>query len=93
MRWLAHQAHGFFGFSPGETPQPRWHGTMDIEEAFTAAGDVREAFFRWMSWPDSPPLSGGVLDAWPARLAEGLAFARREWKCVQAYVSHTTKKG
>ena len=91
MTWASHQSAGFFGFTPGETPQPRWQHVVDVEEAFEAAHDVREAFMRWMQWPDDAPFSGGVLDAWPARMADGLAFAKREWRAVQANESQQHK--
>jgi hypothetical protein len=39
-----------------------------------------------MRWPELPPFTGGVLDAWPAREADGLAFAKREWALVQSYL-------
>jgi len=39
-----------------------------------------------MKWPDSPPFAGGVLTDWPALEADALAFARREWAVVQAYL-------
>lgn len=90
MTWLAHQAHGFFGFSADG--QPRWKGAVDVEEAMAEVGDVVDAFFAWLSWQDAPPFTGGVLDAWPARMAQGLAMAKREWAAIQAHVRKQAKQ-
>lgn len=58
---------------------------MDIDKALAATEGIREAFWRWMKW-DAPPYSGGVLTDWPAREADALAFAKREWAVVRAYL-------
>jgi hypothetical protein len=59
---------------------------VDIKEALAATEGLRERFWKWMQWPEAPPFSGGVLDAWPARDADALAFMKREWRVVQAYL-------
>lgn len=84
MTWEAHQARGVFGFGPDK--QPRWSAKVDIEKALAESEGLRESFWRWMKWPDSPPFDGGVLTDWPAREADALAFARREWRAVQEYL-------
>lgn len=86
MTWEAHQGHGFFGFSPDK--QPRWRAVVDVEQAIEESAALREAFWKWMRWPDAPPFSGGVLTEWPAREADGLAFARMEWRTVQAHLKN-----
>ena len=45
-----------------------------------------EAFTTMRNWQGQAPFSGGVLDAWPARMTDGLAFAAAEWRAGQAYV-------
>lgn len=57
-----------------------------------ATQDIRNAFWRWQAFPEAQPFSGGVLDAWPQRMAEALAFAKREWAVVVAYVTEQSKK-
>lgn len=59
---------------------------VDIREALAGSEGLRDLFWRWMRWPEAPPFTGGVLDAWPAREAEGLSFARREWAMVRSYL-------
>lgn len=74
--------------------QPRWTGSktdpnwavVDIGEAIAESEGLRDLFWRWMRWPDSPPFAGGVLTDWPARDADALAFARAEWRAVQTYL-------
>ena len=93
MTWETHQAHGFFGFTLTRTgPQPRWRHKVEVEQALQAAPDIREAFFAWLSWPEAQPFSGGLLDAWPARMARGLGFCRREWAAVKAFLESEGKE-
>lgn len=94
MTWHAHLAAGFFGFSPGETPQPRWRASkVDFGEVQREVGDILEAWWRWLAWQDvAPPFAGGVLDEWPARLRDGLAVCRREWTAIQQYLQHERKR-
>lgn len=73
---------------PRVPPQPRHTEKVDIDEAFAAAGDILEVFSRCLQWPTAQPFSGGVWDAWPARLTEGLAFCRGEWTAVGAFLKH-----
>ena len=65
---------------------------MDIADACARVADVLDAFWATVRWPDAPPFSGGVLDAWPARLADGLGLARQEWAAVTAYVQHEAQQ-
>lgn len=46
--------------------------------------DVLEVWQAVAAWPDAPPLTGGVWDEWPARLAQGLAVCRRETVAIRA---------
>lgn len=87
--WQAHQRQGFFGWTvQAPSPQPRWASVVDIADACEAVADILEAFWSTVRWPNAPPFSGGVLDAWPHRMAEGLALAREEWAAVTAYARH-----
>ena len=71
----------------------RWKGKVDITKALAESEGFRESFWRWMKWPDAQPFSGGVAD-WPAREADALAFAKQEWRAVQAYLkSLEVKRG
>lgn len=90
MTWEAHLCAGFFGFSPGDTPQPRWQGVAQdvLERAHAAVGDVLEVWWRWLPWEDVAPPFPGAVEEWPARLAAGLATCRREWAAVQAHHQH-----
>lgn len=90
MTWETHQGRGFFGFS--YDGNPRWSEQVNIREALAESEGFREAFWKWMQWPESPPFSGGVLTDWPAREADALAFARREWRVVQAYLTSLEAK-
>lgn len=98
MTWETHQGHGFFGLNPWDN-QPRWCGTkeepnrgrVDIDEALAESEGFRERFWKWVKW-DAPPYSGGVLTDWPARDADALAFAKREWAVVQAYLKSLEAK-
>lgn len=84
---------GFFGFTPEwddkgkpKAPQPRHRGVVDIDEAHRAVADVLAVWRSVSLWPDAPPFTGGVWDAWPKRLAEGVAFLKAEAAVVQAYL-------
>ena len=92
MKWQADQRAGFFGWDvptrKGVAPQPRVFGRVDIDEAMAAVGDIIEAWRRCVAWPEAAPFSGGVLDSWPARMADGLAVCRAEFEAVMAYHRH-----
>lgn len=66
---------------------------LDLDAAFEEVDDVLQAFLTMRKWQGQAPFSGGVLDAWPARGADGLAFAAAEWRVVQAYVRQQLKGG
>lgn len=89
------QALGRFGFTvqPKKdgrpvAPQYRHKGVVDIDEAHAEVGDILAVWRATSSWPDAPPFTGGVWDAWPARVAAGLAFLRSEVGAVTAYLRH-----
>lgn len=92
MKWEADQRSGWFGWTAparkGEAPQPRHVAAVDIDEALAAVGDILDAWRACVAWPDAPPFSGGVLDSWPARMAEGLAVCRAEFEAVMMYRRH-----
>lgn len=66
---------------------------LELDAAFREVDDVLQAFLATRNHPGAPAYSGGVLDAWPARGADGLAFAATEWRMVQAYVRQQLRKG
>ena len=90
--WMAHQRQGFYGWTVGgTTPQPRWAGRVDVGTACARVADVLEVWWAVMRWPEAPPYSGGVMDAWPNRMAEALAVAKAEWQAVTAYLRHEAR--
>jgi hypothetical protein len=69
----------------------RWREVLDIDEALDASEEVLARFWSTLAWPEQAPFSGGVLDAWPARLTDGLALCRSEWAAVKAAVAAEEK--
>ncbi len=88
--WERHLAAGFFGFSPGETPQPRWQHVpaLDWDEVGERVGDVLAAWWRWLPGEDVAQPFPGAVEEWPRRLADGLAVCRREWAAIQQHHQH-----
>lgn len=78
---------------PGSPPQMRWRARVDIDDALNASEEVLSRFWPMLAWPEQAPFSGGVLDAWPSRLTEGLALCRAEWAAVKAAVAAEEKGG
>lgn len=87
-------------------PQPRWKsrrsqdGAPDaafvaacasIESAIVAVTDVLAVWREVAQWPDAQPFTGGVFDAWPHRLARGLAVCRAEAQAVRDYLTSQQK--
>lgn len=88
---------GFFGYSTSgkkdESPQPRHRARVDIRQAISAS-EVLMGFWReTRKHPDAPPLSGGVLDAWPAYLVDALAIADEEFQVVCGFMNHEAPRG
>lgn len=86
---------GFFGFTVRRDAKgkptgldPRHRGVIDIDEAHREVADVLAVWRSVSLWGDAPPFTGGVWDAWPKRLAEGVAFLRSEARAVMAYLQH-----
>ena len=75
----------------GLSPQPRHKTRLDPLEAVAAVQDILEVWHRVSQWPDAQPISGGVWDAWPARLADGLAICRDEAAAVRSYLVHESE--
>lgn len=101
MTWEHHLGLGFFGFNGGTGM--RWvvreglesaFETVrdDLSHAFDEVQDVIDAFFRTLNFPESPAFTGGVLDAWPARMVDGLGIARREWQAVQSHHAYLERE-
>jgi hypothetical protein len=57
---------------------------VDLDEALRESREVLNLW--WVARQhEAPPLSGGVLDAWPAWLAEALAVCRDEESAVTLF--------
>lgn len=71
----------------GEAEQPRWTTTLDIDEAFAdpAVATVLDAWASARMY-EAPAYSGGVLDAWPALMVDGLAVCRSEESVISDFV-------
>lgn len=89
---------GFFGFTTQpmkdgkpQPAQPRHRGAVDIDEAYREVGDVLSVWRATSAWSDAAPFSGGVWDAWPQRIAQGLAFLKAEARAVQAYLQEVAR--
>jgi hypothetical protein len=71
----------------GQTEQPRWtERAVDIDEAL-AHWQVAAVLERWGSarMHEAPAYSGGVLDAWPAVMVDGLAVCRSEEQAIDDF--------
>lgn len=87
---------GFFGYVRGFTrndkkktevpPQPLHRARVDLDVALESVGEILERWWSVAAWPEAPAFSGGVLDAWPSRIADGLAVCRSEWAAVQSFL-------
>lgn len=89
MTWASHQRSGYFGERPPvekeSAPQPIHMAVVDIDDAIEEASPLLEAWWHVRKHPDSPPFSGGVYDAWPARDADVCAVARDEERRIWDY--------
>lgn len=92
---------GFFGFTltrtvtngkPAVSAQPRFKAVVNLEEAHARVADITSVWREVARWGDAAPFSGGVFDAWPRRIAQGLAFLRGESKAVESYLMHLEAK-
>lgn len=96
--WKAVQASGYFGLVPppleavakakkaGSTPpppQPKHRGVVDLDEAWSDVGEAMVWCAEARRLPDTAPLSGGVLDAWPAWLVDALDIFDTECRAVR----------
>lgn len=93
MKWEQDQADGFLGWEPpkkGAAAQPRWtDAKVDIEEALTDP-QTSAVLGRWVSARlyEGPAYSGGILDAWPALMVDGLAACRQEARAIDDWRRH-----
>ena len=69
----------------------RWRARVDLDDAREAVQDVLARWWTVLQWPDAQPYSGGVLDAWPARISDGLVICRQEWAAVMEMVKEEGK--
>lgn len=42
--------------------------------------------------PESPPFTGGVLDAWPAYAVDSLGICRQELSMIRMHINREAKK-
>lgn len=88
---------GFFGFNPpeseGQAAQPRWRKRVRIEEALSYSRDAVQIWLRSRSYPDIPLYSGGLLDAWPARVVEEQSVLREEWLVIKEFLASGGDRG
>lgn len=90
MKWEADQREEVFGWVPprkrGEEPQPRWEARVDIEAAL-ADLQVTAVLDVWSSarMHEAPAYSGGVVDAWPAVMVDGLGICRTEEQAIDLF--------
>lgn len=59
---------------------------VNIVEALEVATPLLEPWWSVRKWPDAPPFSGGVYDAWPARDSDVCAVARDEEEAIWAFI-------
>lgn len=61
---------------------------MDIDEAFgdSQTSAVLEAWVTVRAYEHAPAFSGGVLDAWPALMADGLAACASEESAIRDFM-------
>jgi hypothetical protein len=71
----------------GQTEQPRWRGKLDhIDEALRHRQVVDVLSVWWTArLHEAPAYSGGVVDAWPVMMAEGLAICRAEEEAIDRF--------
>lgn len=71
----------------GQSEQPRWlEQRIDIEEAI-GHWEVAAVLERWFTARrhEAAAYSGGVLDAWPAVMVDGLAICQDEEQRIDAW--------
>jgi len=86
---------GWFGFTvtAGDAPpQPRHRAVVNIDEAHASVADVLTVWRSTSLFPDAPAFTGGVFDAWPHRIAQGLALLRAESQALQMYLMKLKKE-
>lgn len=75
------QRIGYFGWQEqtnGAAPQPLYKAKVDIKRAVAESADLMDLWTQMQKYPEAPPFSGGVLDAWPAEAVDAIAIAREE---------------
>jgi hypothetical protein len=87
---------GFFGYQAKhgkQAAQPLHAKVVDIDEALADASVAVGLWFRSLSAPNAPALSGGCLDAWPAAMLDAFAVCRSEEMAVEAYLAAEARHG
>ena len=98
MKWEADQRDGTIGWNPpkrqGEEPQSRMRATVDIDEALTDAKTLAVLDVWWdVRAHEAPAFSGGVRDAWPALMVEGLAVCKAESMAIGDFTRWEAARG
>jgi len=91
LKWEADQRDGFFGWEAGESGQPLHWARVDVREALGESREVLEMWRETQKHPDAQPFTGGMLDAWPAWAADGLAIARIEVQRIRSYLQEARR--
>lgn len=96
MIWEQDQRNGFFGWAVSEkegvAAQPLHKGTVDVHEAVVESRDLMQLWSTTQQHPDSPPFTGGVLDAWPAFAVDALAICRLETQRIRSHIDAGRKR-
>lgn len=86
--WEAHRRAGYFGrgLRDGQDgPRHFYEGDISPRDFDAKVGDVLAAWWEWAPWVETAPPFPGAVFEWPARVADGLAVARSEWRAIQSW--------
>lgn len=59
---------------------------VDMPRAVAFSRPALDIWGEARKHPDSPPFSGGVLDAWPAWAVDAMAICRNEEEAIRQYL-------
>ncbi len=59
---------------------------INIRQAVDESREVLEMWRETQKHPDIPAFSGGLMDAWPALMVDGLAIVRREFQAISLFL-------
>lgn len=75
---------GFFGWTHGAPPQPRWMEVLDVEQARRDVAGLMGLWRTAKALPQVSPFTGGLLDGWPAVVVDAFAVLTLEEAAVEA---------